>query len=245
MTAAPLHQRIRTEMESRILSGALGPGDKLPSELELMAHYGCSRMTVNKALSTLADAGLIQRRKRAGTVVAQRRTESMVLDVPDLAAEISRRGQAYRYQLLDRQVRRPRKTDAEEAFFSRSDRLLVISGVHLADERPFAFEERLVCLGAASLIESEDFSTASPGSWLLRHIPWTEAENRIGAIEAGSIVAEHLQIPLGSACLTIERRTWRGDESITLVRQKFVAAQYELVARFGAGQLQGVSANRP
>ena len=70
----------------QILSGLVGPGDRIPSELELMARYGCSRMTVSRALSTLSNAGLLQRRRRAGTVVAQRRTESMVLDVPDLLA---------------------------------------------------------------------------------------------------------------------------------------------------------------
>jgi GntR family histidine utilization transcriptional repressor len=41
----------------------------------------------------------------------------------------------------------------------------------------------------------------------------------------------------GSACLTLERQTWRGGEGITLVKQQFVAGAYELVARFGPGQL--------
>ena len=62
----PLHSRIRSDFEERIMSGALKPGDRIPFEHELMAEYGCSRMTVNKAMSSLADAGLIHRRRRAG-----------------------------------------------------------------------------------------------------------------------------------------------------------------------------------
>ena len=50
----PRHERIRSEMEAEILSGALKPGERLPTEQELMQRYGCSRMTVNKALSALA-----------------------------------------------------------------------------------------------------------------------------------------------------------------------------------------------
>ena len=221
MNSMPLHERIRTDIETQILSGALVPGDKVPSELELMAHYGCARMTVSKALSTLSNAGFIQRRKRAGTVVAQRPTESMVLDVPDLAIEIGRRGQAYRFELIERDIRYASEHDPDEKLLAGPGQIMFLRGIHLADNRPFAYEERLVSLTAVPQIAAEDFVSVSPGSWLLQHIPWTEAENRIG-------------VPVESACLTVERRTWRGDERITFVRQKFVAGQYELVARFGA-----------
>ena len=57
---AALHQRIRTDIEAKILSGDLGPGDRIPFEHELTAQYGCSRMTVSKAISALAEAGLIE-----------------------------------------------------------------------------------------------------------------------------------------------------------------------------------------
>jgi len=45
----PLHQRIRTDIEAKILSGAWGPGFRLPFEHELMTEYGCARMTVNRS----------------------------------------------------------------------------------------------------------------------------------------------------------------------------------------------------
>lgn len=234
MTAMPLHERIRTDIESRILSGELGPGDKIPSEVELMETYGCARMTVSKALSVLSGAGLLVRRKRAGTVVAHRRTESMVLDVPDLAVEIARRNRTYGYRLIERRIRRPAKDDADEISLAGAGRLLCLVGVHLADGSPFAYEERLISLAAVPQIEAENFSSLSPGSWLLHHIPWTEAEHRIGAAGADADVASRLGVAIGSACLTVERRTWRGGERITLVRQKFLAGHYELIARFGA-----------
>ena len=43
-----------------------------------------------------------------------------------------------------------------------------------------------------------------------------------------------LNLEPGAACLSIERKTWRGEARITLVRQSFVAGSFELVARFGA-----------
>jgi len=234
MRPAPLHERIRRDIEDRILSGAARPGERIPSERELMAHYGCARMTVSKALSALSAAGLVLRRKRAGTVVAERRTESLVLDVPDLPAEIARRGQAYAWRLIGKRVRAPDPTRDEEQQVAGSGALLEIIGVHGADATPFAYEERLVSIAAVPEAAAADFSRTPPGSWLLGHIPWTEAEHRIGATAAAADWAGLLAIPVGSPCLTVERRTWRGDQRITLVRQHFVASHYQLVARFGA-----------
>jgi GntR family histidine utilization transcriptional repressor len=234
MSIKPLHERIRSEIEDQILSGAARPGDRIPSELELMVRYGCSRMTVSKALSALNAAGLVQRRKRAGTVVAERRTESLVLDVPDLPVEIARRGQTYRFQLISKEIRPPSKADTEEERLAGEGELLSVTGVHHADASPFAYEERLVSLSAVPEIAAQDFSYDPPGSWLLRHIPWTEAEHRIGATAASDNWAQLLHVAAGAPCLTVERRTWRAHEEVTLVRQHFVASQYQLVARFGA-----------
>ncbi|MBO9527868.1 MAG: GntR family transcriptional regulator, partial [Sphingobium yanoikuyae] len=69
----PLHEKIRADFEARILAGTLAPGDRLPTEQDLMQAHGCSRMTVNKALSALAAAGLISRQRRRGSFVTRPR----------------------------------------------------------------------------------------------------------------------------------------------------------------------------
>ena len=56
----PLHQQIRDDIERLIRSGALQPGQRIPFEHELMAQYGVSRMTVNKALSEFAHRGWLR-----------------------------------------------------------------------------------------------------------------------------------------------------------------------------------------
>lgn len=236
MSALPLHKRIRQEFEAKILSGELLPGERIPSELELMAHYGCARMTVNKALSALAASGLLLRRKHVGTFVGRPRTVSMVLDVPDLASEVAGRGQRYAYRLLDRKL-----VDTAHDRLARGElgdvgRVLRLAGLHMADDTVFALEERLINLSLVPEIEAVDFTAEPPGTWLLRHIPWTEAENRIGALGTSSMQARQLGIRSGEACLSIERHTWRGADSVTYVRQLFIAGTYELVAKFGPSQ---------
>jgi GntR family transcriptional regulator, histidine utilization repressor len=231
--SVPLHQRIRGEIEAAILSGELSPGSRLPTEHDLMRQYGCARMTVNKALSALAMAGLIDRRKRAGSFVARPKVHSMVLDVPDLEQEVAQRGQRYRFETIARQVRLPDTKLMHEVQLAGPGELLVIEGVHLADDVPLACERRLVSLAAVSEIASESFDGTSPGAWLLRHVPWTEAETRIAAVAADRTIAARLNLDPGAPCLFIERRTWRGAEGITLVQQHFVGSAYDLNARFG------------
>lgn len=218
------------------MSGALRPGARLPTEHELMREYDCARMTVSKALSALASAGLIDRRKRAGSFVARPKVHSMVLDVPDLEQEVAQRGQSYRFDLLGRAVKRPDPSREEEVQLAGAGDLLFIEGVHFADNVPLAVEVRLVSLSAVPEIAESAFDRSSPGAWLIRYVPWTEAETRIAAVPADREVAARLNLPLGSACLFVERRTWRGDEGITLVRQHFVGSAYDLIARFGSAR---------
>ena len=230
----PLHERIRSDFEARILAGELAPGERLPTEQDLIVEYDCSRMTVNKALSALAAAGLIDRRKRAGTFVARPRVHSMVLDVPDLAEQVRARGQCYGYVQIARALRAADPDEPEEVALAGEGELVEVCGVHCADEEPFAFEYRLVSAGAVPAFAQADFASDPPGTWLLHHVPWTEAENRIGALGASREEAEHLHAAVGTPCLCVERRTWRGGEGITYVRQVFLGDAYDLVARFGA-----------
>ncbi|MDE2436657.1 MAG: UTRA domain-containing protein [Sphingomonadales bacterium] len=225
----PLGESIRQSFERRILSGELAPGSRLPTEQEIMAEFGCSRMTVSKALSALTTAGLIERRKRAGTFVVRPRVHAMVLEVPDLAAQVAARGQAYRFRL------HRRNEEMVQDGHLAGQRALHLGGTHFADGEPLAIEDRLVSLAAVPAIADADLAAESPGTWLLHHVPWTEADTRIFATGANPAEAEALGLNPGAPCLCIERRTWRGDEPITTVRQLFVASGYELVAHFGPG----------
>lgn len=227
----PLHQRIRSDIETRIRSGEWAPGHRAPTEAELMARYDCSRMTVNKAMTALVEAGLIVRRKRAGSFVARPRVHAPVLNIPDIQSEILARGEAYAFRLLTRAVRDAEGEDEVE--LAAGGKLLALDGVHDAGGRPFALERRLVSLKAASGMEVADFDQHPPGAWLLEHVAWTEAESRISAVNIGSDDARLLSLDEGAACLVVDRRTWREGQHVTRVRQIFPGEAYDLVARFG------------
>jgi GntR family histidine utilization transcriptional repressor len=229
---ATLHERIRADIEANILSGIWRPGHRIPFEHELTAQFGCARMTVNKAIASLVDAGLIVRRRRVGSFVAQPRIQSVILDIPDIQADIESRGQLYGLNLLSRQRRMPGSANADEQQLAGGGDLLVLRCLHMADGRSFALEDRLISLGTVPEAEQADFGLTAPGRWLLDHVPWTEAEHRITAINADAATAALLSLDIGAACLALDRRTWRGDQHVTHVCQLFPGAAYDLVARF-------------
>jgi GntR family transcriptional regulator len=67
----PLYVQIRKSLREDILNKVLMPGQKIPSEDELAAQFGVSRMTVRQGISDLIDEGLLYRRHGVGTFVAQ------------------------------------------------------------------------------------------------------------------------------------------------------------------------------
>jgi GntR family transcriptional repressor for pyruvate dehydrogenase complex len=57
-----LYQRIVEQIEDAIASGELKPGERLPSERELVAQFGASRPTVREALRVLESSGVVRSR---------------------------------------------------------------------------------------------------------------------------------------------------------------------------------------
>ncbi len=217
--ATSLHARIRGDIENRIVKGEWRPGFRIPPEHELMLQYHCSRMTVNKAVASLTTAGLVTRNKRAGTIVAKPPLHSAVLKIPDIRHEVEARGGVYAYTCL--QVKTRKK---ENAIFVRC--------LHLDDGVALMLEERQIFLNAIPEARHVDFKVTSPGSWLIDHVAWTEAEHRISACSADAGTAKALEVNIGDACLVVDRKTWRGSQIITQVRQFFRSDTYDVVARF-------------
>lgn len=228
-----LYKRIRSDIEGRIRSGAWPPGHRIPSEHELMLQYGCARMTVSKALSELVQADLIERRKRAGSFVRRPQVLSAVLEISDIRAEIAALGRTYGYQLLSRRRRSSTRADRARLGVKTTDDVLALECCHFADDIAFAMESRLIDLTTVPQAVDGDFSREPPGTWLLAHVPWSEAEHRISAIGADAHLASALDVEEGSPCLVIERRTWRGGRTITAVRLAYPGQQHQLIAHFG------------
>jgi DNA-binding GntR family transcriptional regulator len=69
-TATAGYRRIAEDLRCQISSGELAPGQRVPSEAELMRRYGVSRGTARQGLALLEAAGLVRAVHGKGRFVA-------------------------------------------------------------------------------------------------------------------------------------------------------------------------------
>ena len=217
------------------MSGEWPPGHRLPFEVDLAAQYGCSRMTVNKVMGQLVRSGLIERRKKSGSFVAQPKAQSAVLEIHDIKDEVQSLKLAYGYALISRAKRRSDAEDMRRLGLSKATDVVDITCLHSAGHEPFCLEKRLINLAMVPQAADFDFVQIAPGPWLLAEVPWTSAQHSIQAISADKEEAKLLRLPAQHACLVIERQTWGQGGPVTNVRLTYPGNRHVVTAQFKPG----------
>ena len=227
-----LHLRILSDVQDNIISGLWRPGFRIPFETEMAKTYGCSRMTVNKALTQLTRSGLLERHRKSGTFVKAPQSLSAALEITDIKKEVEDTGKSYGYRLLSDTQRLPTQLDHIRLDTKRVGSIRAIVCLHTAEAVPFCFEQRLVNLDAVPEIEAEVFIKDAPGAWLFQAVPWNAAKHQILASAATQEVAQALKIARGEACLVVERKTQNERGVVTWARLSYHGTQHRLFARF-------------
>lgn len=223
---ATLFDEIRGALTRSIVAGELKPGDKLPTEAELAARFGASRPTVNKAIGSLATDGLVVRRKRAGTIVLAQ--SAFWLPIIDVSRYVSDLGQKYEFTILSQSVAENGAGAVQWPEIAAGAPLLAVECLHFGGGVPVQHERRMINLQAVPGAAKANFETTPPGLWLLRHVPWSASEHRIGAIGAGETLVTLFGIRRGTPCLGIHRTTRHHGQPLTTVTLTSPAGRFFL-----------------
>ncbi|MDE0460587.1 MAG: UTRA domain-containing protein [Chromatiales bacterium] len=218
MPATHSWQSIRHEVLRRISERIWPPGALIPSEHELAREFGCARATVNRALRELADGGLLDRRRKAGTRVAIAPVRKARLDINVIRFDVERRGATYRHSLIERRRTSPTEPVRSRLRLDHVADMLYLRALHLADEHPCIYEERWVHLAAAPEMLEVDLDSISANEWLVRNLPFSSGDIAFSAANANAREAELLETVEGQALFVVERTTWQGECPITSVR---------------------------
>lgn len=232
MSATARHrwQDIRDAIQGRILDRTWRPGDKLPRDEDIARELGCSRSTVQRAMQDLADAGLVERKRKGGTQVRPDPVSRATLDIPITRREVEARGGVYGYQLVERTIEDTPPRVAAAFGLSAPRRMLRVAALHLADQRPYIFEDRWVCVETVPEILDADLSRISANEWLVLNKPYDRYDLRLFAVEADARAARQLDTRAGAALLVMERTTWISGAPITNVRA-VTAPGYQLITQ--------------
>ncbi|MEM7733500.1 MAG: GntR family transcriptional regulator [Pseudomonadota bacterium] len=216
-------QSVHDEVLRRIQTRAWKPGEMIPHEADLAAEFGCARATVNRALRQIAQTGLLDRRRKAGTRVAEHPVAKATLDIAVIRQDVEARGQCYRHQLIARRIERPPGAISAAMRTDVPQRLLHLCAVHMADAQPYALEDRWINLSTVPEAMGQDFAETSSNEWLLNHAPYTHGEIAFSAANASQVEADALGCGTGTAVFVLDRLTWNGAVSVTKVRLVFAA----------------------
>lgn len=212
---------IRDEVVRRINTRVWQPGDFIPGEAELAEQFGCARTTVHRALRELAQAGLVTRRRKAGTRVSLNPVRKATLYIPVTRFEVERSGSVYRHALLERRKKKPPPSLRSQLGLPEDRKMLFMRALHFADDRPFIYEERWISIDTVPEIETADCETISANEWLVLNAPFTHGDLAFFAANATRREAELLATSEGAAVFIAERTTWNGRHPITSVRMVY------------------------
>jgi len=233
-TSVALYQQVKEFVARKIQDGSLRAGDRLPSEHELVAQLGMSRMTVNRALRELVEQGRIVRVAGVGSFVAETKPQSTLLQIANLESEVRQRGHDYRCEVIVVERVGATMEIAAALDVRTSESVFHSVCVHLEDGFPVQLEDRYVNPRVVPDYAQQDFSRLQPSEYLVRNVPFDEIEHVVDAVLPTAEQAARLQMDMSQPCLLLTRRTWTRGVPVTLVRCLHPAHRYRLGSRYRA-----------
>ncbi len=205
----------------RIRNRTWPPGSIMPGEVELAAEFGCARATVNRAMRELAEEGILDRKRKAGTRVNAAPVRKAKFSIPLIRVEIENNGALYRYVLVSREILVAPGWLRARLRLGANDRVLHLQCMHYAGNAPFQFEDRWINIRAVPDVEQADFEKIGPNEWLVNQVPFTDAELSFSAAGADAELANYLSLSIGEPVFTAERTTWLEKVPVTFARMSF------------------------
>jgi GntR family histidine utilization transcriptional repressor len=227
-----LYQQIMDFIVAKIQNGTWRPGDRLPSENDLVVQFGISRMTVNRALRQLMEQGRIRRVAGVGSFVADEKPQANLLQIASLSDDIRRRGHDYLCKVIVVERVSASLEIASALGLGTGESVFHSVCVHHEDGVPMQLEDRYVNPHMVPDFLKQDFPREQPSDFLLRTVLLDQMEHVVDAVLPSPEQARLLQMEVTQPCLLLTRRTWRREVPITIVRCLHPGMRYRLGSRF-------------
>lgn len=229
---APFYETVKREIGEKIARGVWQPHDRIPSEAELVAQYGFSRMTINRALRELTDEGLLVRLQGVGTFVAEPKGQSALFEIRSIADEIAARGHQHYCEVITLEQTQANARQAAALNVKEGTVIFHSVMVHFENDQPVQIEDRCVNAGIVPDYLAQDYRQTTPHAYLSRVAPLTEGEHIVEAVRATAHECGLLAIGDHDPCLLIRRTTWSARNIVSHARLLFPGARYRLQGHF-------------
>lgn len=205
--ALPLYHQIYTALRDDILSGVLPFGAALPTEFEISARFGVSRITARRAMQQLSDGGLVERRRRVGTRVIHRSKVRSIDDDPDRTIDsLIAFGRETVVDLIEYGIVEASPEAAAALEIAVGSQMIRAVRMRSSGGEPLGIIESVLPAEAQAYVSRDQLRNA-PLLQLLKDSgqPIVEGQQAISAIGAGLKVAQQLGLEPQAPVMRIER----------------------------------------
>ncbi len=210
----PLHISISERLRGQIEAGEYLPGEKLPSEHQLMKTFDVSRITARQAITNLVSQGLVQAQQGKGVFVTPQQKVAYSLSSPMvfLEEDIVRKGIQFTFEnLIFRKVRPPKAvqtilqlSDPPMAYLQK--KLLRMDGAVGAVDVTYILPELGQQLGA-QLKQQMTFPTLEANAIAIEKI-----DAVIECTHADYEISSYLEVPIGQPLIVYRYTTYSSDQ---------------------------------
>lgn len=207
----PLYKRLKSAIETAILSNTVKAGAVLPGERVLAEALSLSRVTIRKALALLEEEGFLNRRHGFKTEVGSR-VEKSLSTLTSFSEDILARGLTPGCIWLSKQISRPSPTEMMALGVAGNSHILRMKRIRTADGVPIAVETSTVpvrFLPSVTLVGDSLYQALEARGFLPQR-----AVQRMRSRAASAEDAQYLHCEAGAPLLMTERRCFLGDGQI-------------------------------
>lgn len=202
----PLYHQIKTRLLEAIESGALKPGDRVPSERELTTQFAVSRMTARQALSEMESQGYLYRVQGKGTFVANPKLEQPLLQLTSFTEEMRRRGLEPGARVLSADLVPAGRKAARALGIAESTPVIRFERLRLAGGSPMGLEISHLPADRFPGLLGSDLTDRSLYQVLEGYgIRLSRASQSLESVAADGYEAEILHVREGAPLLMLER----------------------------------------
>jgi GntR family transcriptional regulator len=231
-SSLPLYQQLQRALREAIEKQVLGPEDALPSERQLAADLGVSRITVRKAIEGLIEEGLLVSRQGSGNFVGTRIDKNFA-KLTSFSEDMRARGRTPRSEWLKRSEGTVTPEEAMKLALSPGTQVYRFHRLRFADDEPMSLE---YCTVVASALPSIEAVSNSLYEALERagNRP-VRALQRLRALLLDEEQAKLLEAQPGDAGLLVERLGYlRDGRAVELSQSIYRGDTYDFVAELNA-----------
>lgn len=228
----PLYHQLKTAIRREIEAGRWEPGQKLPTENELIARYRVSKITVRQALRELADLGYIRREQGRGTFVQGPPLDEGPRELTSFTSEMRGHGFVAQSQVLEQGVVTAPPEVASALRIAPEAPAFRLRRLRLADGTPMGLQVAYIAMALVPGIDALAFGDTSLYQVLAERYalhPVAARETHQAVLVTGEDAAL-LRVPQGSPGLAAERVTTLPDERpLEYVRSIMRGDRYRIV----------------